>query len=195
MIPADRGRNAAGACPTPRPDGGAPGRCGPRREPFVPAVARRLPSPGSLLLAERKCIGCDAGRGVRLLDCVECGCCSDVLGKGWVALRCDVPDRDEPADCEPAVAIYLAQHASSATGQKPQPADRGAWNPREPSASRWFGRESCRRSRLAHTSTSAAAFPSSARRSSCGERMALRPERRCRGTSRASIRLPTRPLP
>ena len=41
-----------------------------------------------------------------MLYCVECGCCSGELGKGWVAFRCDEPDPDE-GDAEPGVAVYL----------------------------------------------------------------------------------------
>ena len=57
-----------------------------------------------------------------MLYCVECGCCSDGLGKGWVALRCDVPDRDEPDDCEPAVAIYCPRCAAREFGHRPETA-------------------------------------------------------------------------
>ena len=38
--------------------------------------------------------------------CVECGCCSGELGKGWVAFRCDDPecdDRPEVANLAPGL--------------------------------------------------------------------------------------------
>jgi hypothetical protein len=41
-----------------------------------------------------------------VLYCIECGCCSGELGKGWVAFRCDDPDPDEPDDGRPMIAIY-----------------------------------------------------------------------------------------
>ena len=33
-------------------------------------------------------------RIMEVLYCVECGCCSGELGKGWVAMRCDDPSTD-----------------------------------------------------------------------------------------------------
>ena len=53
-----------------------------------------------------------------MLYCVECGCCSGVLGHGWVALRCDDPDPDE-GDAEPAVAIYCPPCAGVEFGYRP----------------------------------------------------------------------------
>ena len=53
-----------------------------------------------------------------LLYCVECGCCSGELGKGWVALRCDEPDADEPDDGID-VAIYCPVCADVEFGYRP----------------------------------------------------------------------------
>jgi hypothetical protein len=36
------------------------------------------------------------------LECVECGRVSDPEAIGWIAIRCDDPDRDEP----PEIAFY-----------------------------------------------------------------------------------------
>ena len=107
------------------------------------------------------------GGGVRLLYCVECGCCSDALGKGWVALRCDVPDRDEPdGNRAPAVAKNTpppAQHASSAIGPKPQRGKPRAMEPPRTFSVTMVGPGMVAvlaASRPAHTLTSAVAFPS-----------------------------------
>ena len=67
-----------------------------------------------------------------MLYCVECGCCSGELGKGWVALRCDdpVPDPDE-GDAEPAIALYCPPCAAAEFGYRPAVAERYvcAWEP------------------------------------------------------------------
>ena len=49
-----------------------------------------------------------------MLYCVECGCCSGELGKGWVAFRCDDPECDD----RPEVAIWcpVCAAAELATG-------------------------------------------------------------------------------
>ena len=57
-----------------------------------------------------------------MLYCVECGCCSDELGQGWLALRCDVPDPDEPDDREPAIAIYCPSCAAREFEHRPETA-------------------------------------------------------------------------
>ena len=41
---------------------------------------------------------------MEVLYCVECGCCSGEVGKGWVAMRCDDPDPD--MGDEPTIALY-----------------------------------------------------------------------------------------
>ena len=55
-----------------------------------------------------------------MLCCVECGCRSDGPGKGWLALRCDVPDPDEPDDREPAIAIYCPDCAAREFDHRPE---------------------------------------------------------------------------
>ena len=52
-----------------------------------------------------------------MLDCVECGC-SDELGKRWVAMRCDVPDPDEPDDGRPSIAMYCPDCAAREFGYR-----------------------------------------------------------------------------
>ena len=44
-----------------------------------------------------------------------------------MALRCDVPDRDEPDDCEPAVAIYCPLCAAREFGHRPETAAGKLW--------------------------------------------------------------------
>ena len=53
-----------------------------------------------------------------MLYCEECGCCSGELGKGWVAMRCDIADPDEPDDAEPAVAMYCPECAAREFGYR-----------------------------------------------------------------------------
>jgi hypothetical protein len=36
------------------------------------------------------------------LRCIECGARSDLLARGWLAVRCDDPEHDEP----PMLAFY-----------------------------------------------------------------------------------------
>ena len=57
-----------------------------------------------------------------MLDCVECGC-SDELGKGWVAMRCDLPEPDEPDDGGPMIAMYCPPCASREFGYRTWAAD------------------------------------------------------------------------
>lgn len=52
-----------------------------------------------------------------MLDCVECGR-SDALGKGWVAMRCDVTDPDEPDECQSTVAMYCPDCAAREFGYR-----------------------------------------------------------------------------
>jgi hypothetical protein len=65
---------------------------------------------------------------VRVLYCVECGCCSGELGRGWVAMRCGDPDDPDEA---PAVALYCPPCASAEFGYRPDVAARYvcAWEP------------------------------------------------------------------
>jgi len=66
-----------------------------------------------------------------VLYCVECGCCSGELGKGWVAFRCDdYPDPDE-GEGGPAVAVYCPPCAAAEFGYRPDVAATYvcAWEP------------------------------------------------------------------
>ncbi len=54
-----------------------------------------------------------------MLYCIECGCCSGELGKGWVAFRCDDPDPDEPNDGRPMIAFYCPPCATREFGYRP----------------------------------------------------------------------------
>ena len=65
-----------------------------------------------------------------MLYCIECGCCSGELGKGWVAFRCDEPDPDE-GDAEPGVAVYCPPCAAAEFGYRPDVAATYvcAWEP------------------------------------------------------------------
>ena len=66
-----------------------------------------------------------------MLYCVECGCCSGELGKGWAAFRCDDPDPDD-GDSRPAMGIYCPVCAAAEFGYRPDVAAtyvRG-WDPR-----------------------------------------------------------------
>jgi hypothetical protein len=54
-----------------------------------------------------------------VLCCIECGCCSGELGKGWVAFRCDEPDPDEPNDGRSMIAVYCPRCAASEFGYRP----------------------------------------------------------------------------
>ena len=47
--------------------------------------------------------------------CVECGCCSAELGKGWVAFRCDDPDDGDGPD----IAIWCPVCAAEEFGYRP----------------------------------------------------------------------------
>jgi hypothetical protein len=57
------------------------------------------------------------GEGVRMLYCIECGCCSGELGKGWAAFRCDDPDPDMRD--APEIAIYCPACAAAEFGYRP----------------------------------------------------------------------------
>jgi len=57
---------------------------------------------------------------VSVLYCIECGCCSDELGKGWVAFRCDEPDPDEPDEGPSMIAIYCPVCATREFGYRPE---------------------------------------------------------------------------
>jgi len=50
-----------------------------------------------------------------VLYCVECGCCSGELGKGWSAFLCTDPDGIEPD----RVVVYCPVCAASEFGFKP----------------------------------------------------------------------------
>jgi hypothetical protein len=65
-----------------------------------------------------------------MLYCVECGCCSGELGRGWVAFRCDDPDPDE-GDLEPEIALYCPPCAAGEFGYRPEAAATYvcAWEP------------------------------------------------------------------
>lgn len=56
-----------------------------------------------------------------MLYCVECGCCSGEVAKGWTAFCCDDP-RDEHA--EPALALYCPPCAAAEFGSRPDIAAR-----------------------------------------------------------------------
>jgi hypothetical protein len=76
-----------------------------------------------------------------VLYCVECGCCSGELGKGWVAYRCDDPDPDQPYDGRPIIAFYCPACATREFGYRP---DVGAtyvcsWEPRPEQATESVG--------------------------------------------------------
>jgi hypothetical protein len=65
-----------------------------------------------------------------VLYCVECGCCSGELGKGWVAMRCDDPDPDL-IDTGPTIAVYCPPCAAAEFGYRPDVAAGYvcAWEP------------------------------------------------------------------
>ena len=50
------------------------------------------------------------------LYCIECGCCSGDVGKGWVAMRCDDPDPD--MGDEPSIALYCPPCAAGEFGYR-----------------------------------------------------------------------------
>jgi hypothetical protein len=54
-----------------------------------------------------------------VLCCIECGCCSGELGKGWVAFRCDDPDPDEPDGRRSMIAVYCPWCATREFGYRP----------------------------------------------------------------------------
>jgi hypothetical protein len=62
-----------------------------------------------------------------VLYCVECGCCSGELAKGWTAFRRDDPNGAEP----PGMAFYCPPCAAGEFGYKPDVAARYvcAWEP------------------------------------------------------------------
>ena len=62
-----------------------------------------------------------------MLYCVECGCCSGEIGKGWTAFHCDDPNGSE----QPRIALYCPPCAASEFGYKPDVAARYvcAWEP------------------------------------------------------------------
>jgi hypothetical protein len=64
-----------------------------------------------------------------VLYCIECGCCSGDLGRGWVATRCDDPSPD--AGDSPAIAIYCPPCAAAEFGYRPDFAANYvcAWDP------------------------------------------------------------------
>lgn len=66
-----------------------------------------------------------------MLYCVECGCCSGELGRGWVAFRCDEPDDPDENGTEPAVAIFCPPCAMAEFGYRPDVAATCvcAWEP------------------------------------------------------------------
>ena len=68
-------------------------------------------------------------RVVEVLYCVECGCCSGELGKGWVAMRCADPSTD--IDDEPEIAVYCPPCAAAEFGYRPEIAESYvcAWDP------------------------------------------------------------------
>lgn len=45
-----------------------------------------------------------------MLICVECGCCSDELAKGWAAYQGTDPDGIEPDDVSVYCPVCAAQH-------------------------------------------------------------------------------------
>ncbi len=55
-----------------------------------------------------------------MLYCIECGCCSGELGKGWVAFRCDEPDPDEPDEGRSMIAVYCPVCATREFGYRPE---------------------------------------------------------------------------
>lgn len=69
-----------------------------------------------------------------MLYCIECGCCSGELGKGWVAFRGD--DADLERNDSPEVAIYCPQCAATGFGYRPEVAAKYvcAWEPASPEA-------------------------------------------------------------
>ena len=64
-----------------------------------------------------------------MLYCIECGCCSGELGRGWVAFRTDDPNQN--ADDPPEIAIYCPPCAASEFGYRPDIAANYvcAWDP------------------------------------------------------------------
>jgi hypothetical protein len=70
---------------------------------------------------------CAGGTGGRVLYCVECGCCSGELGKGWSAFICEDPDGDDP----PSITVYCPPCAASEFGYRPDLAENYVcgWEP------------------------------------------------------------------
>jgi hypothetical protein len=62
-----------------------------------------------------------------MLYCIECGCCSGELGKGWVAYLCD----DAGGIEGPSIAIYCPPCAAAEFGYRPEVAANYvcAWEP------------------------------------------------------------------
>jgi hypothetical protein len=54
-----------------------------------------------------------------LLRCVECGCASDELGRGWVAFTGEDPDGIDP----PAIVVYCPACAAEEFGYRPEAAE------------------------------------------------------------------------
>jgi hypothetical protein len=55
-----------------------------------------------------------------VLYCVECGCCSGELGKGWSAFVCEDPDGNDP----PSIAVYCSPCAASEFGYRRELAEK-----------------------------------------------------------------------
>ena len=62
-----------------------------------------------------------------MLYCVECGCCSGELGKGWVAFVGEDPDGIDP----PRTVVYCPVCAAAEFGYRPDVAASYvcAWEP------------------------------------------------------------------
>ena len=62
-----------------------------------------------------------------MLYCVECGCCSGELGKGWSAWLCEDPDGID----ETSLAVYCPPCAAEEFGYRPEAAGHYvcAWEP------------------------------------------------------------------
>jgi hypothetical protein len=56
------------------------------------------------------------GSVAAMLYCVECGCCSGELGKGWVAFCCEDPDEID----EPCIVVYCPACATDEFGYRPE---------------------------------------------------------------------------
>jgi hypothetical protein len=78
-------------------------------------------------LRSATCVESRLERGAALLYCVECGCCSGDLGKGWTAFVCRDPDELDP----PVLAVYCPPCAAAEFGYRPDVAAKYvcAWDP------------------------------------------------------------------